>query len=639
LTLVEQADRYDPLLALTAQGQLRAFNDAGFLTTSDVHVARQLARLARSEDDVVLLGAAFAARAPRLGHVCVDLSTVSATASSETADARLVDELVWPEAGEWVSAMAASALVGTDRPLHLDGANLYLDRLWTDERRVAADLIERSAAPAPPVDDELLAAGLAELFSGRENPDLQRLAAATAVLRRFSVVAGGPGTGKTTTVARILALLEAQASAAGAHPPLVAMAAPTGKAAARLTEAVQAGVTTMAIDPEVRDRLLRLQGTTLHRLLGFNPGNPTRFRHDGHNRLPHEVVVVDETSMVSLSLMARLLDAVRPEARLILVGDPEQLASVEAGAVLGDIVGPASSGLRLHEGPKAKLAAVSGQAVTATAPPGESAIGDGIVVLRHVYRAEGAIAELARAIQEGQADTVMSVLERQSDDVQWLAEDAAASANGPPLLRAQAVMTGRAVVESARAGDARGAIAALGGFRLLCAHRRGPDGVATWMHRVESWLHAEVDGFSTGSEWYVGRPLIVTENDYALHLFNGDTGVVIAAPDGRLVAAFERGEAEVQVSPARLAAVDTVYAMTVHKSQGSEAAVVAVIVPDEGSRLLTRELLYTAVTRARERLIVIGTEASVRAAVDRPIARASGLRQALWGDDAAATRP
>jgi exodeoxyribonuclease V alpha subunit len=187
------------------------------------------------------------------------------------------------------------------------------------------------------------------------------------------------------------------------------------------------------------------------------------------------------------------------------------------------------------------------------------------------------------------------------------------------------------VIEAARAGDAATAITALGEFRLLCAHRRGPDGVAGWMQHVEDWLRAEVPGFLTGSEWYVGRPLIVTENDYALRLYNGDTGVVVEAADGRLVAAFERSGGVAEVSPTRLAAVDTVYAMTVHKSQGSQFHTVAFVVPAAGSRLLTRELLYTAVTRAQERLIVVGAEESIRAAVARPISRASGLRDALWG--------
>ncbi len=646
-------DRYDSDLALGVPGLLQEFNRAGLLSTSDVHVALRLGRLADVADDRIRLAVAFAARAPRLGHVCVDLSTIRSTASTDNDTAVDLDGLGWPDPVDWISQLTESALVGDDRPLHLAGNTLYLDRLWTDERRVAADLLERAATPAPGVDRGALALGLDELFGRGERgididadddddgPDLQRLAAATAVLRSVSVVAGGPGTGKTTTVARVLALLDAQAVASGRRPPLVALAAPTGKAAARLEESVRTGAAAMPVDDVVKERLRGLSGVTLHRLLGFNPGNRTRFRHNRLNRLPHDVVVVDETSMVPLSLMARLVEAVRPDARLILVGDPEQLASVEAGAVLGDIVGPAARRLCMSDAARAELTEVTGRAVPGGA--GErgdtvAAIGDGIVVLQTVHRFGGAIAELADAIRRGEADAVMEVLARQGTNVEWIDVDAAQPSSLAALgtVRRLAVDGGAEVLDAARSGDARRAIAALSDFRLLCAHRRGPDGVAAWMQHVENWLRSEVDGFAassaSGSAWYVGRPLIVTENDYGLQLFNGDTGVVVAAGENRLVAAFERGGAIAQVSPTRLAAVDTVYAMTVHKSQGSQFKTVAFLVPIADSRLLTRELLYTAVTRAQERLILVGTEGSIRTAVERPITRASGLRGLLWGD-------
>ena len=307
-------------------------------------MARRLGRLGAVADDRVSLAAALAVRAPRLGHVCVDLATVRATASSRPDMPGDLDALPWPDPEGWLAGLAASPLVGDDRPLHLVDTTLYLDRLWPTSsrwrptcgrapRHARRRASTRSAWPR----------GLQRLFDGNDEPDLQRLAAAAAVLRSVSVIAGGPGTGKTTTVARVLALLDEQASAAGRRPPLVALAAPTGKAAARLEEAVRAGREPGGRRPTWA-RLGALTGVTLHRLLGFNPGNHTRFRHNRLNRLPHDVVVVDETSMVSLSLMARLVEAVRPEARLILVGDPEQLASVEAGAVLGDIVGPAARG-------------------------------------------------------------------------------------------------------------------------------------------------------------------------------------------------------------------------------------------------------------------------------------------------------
>jgi exodeoxyribonuclease V alpha subunit len=645
----EESDRYDSDLVLGVSGVLEEFNRAGLLSTSDVHVALRLGRLARVEDDRVRLAAALAARAPRLGHVCVDLATIRSTASTDNDSVADLDGLAWPDPHDWISLLAESALVGDDRPLHLVGSTLYLDRLWTDERQVAADLLERAATPAPGVDRHALARGLDEQFGRREHgahpdgdsTDLQRLAAATAVLRSVSVVAGGPGTGKTTTVARVLALLDAQAAAAGRRPPLVALAAPTGKAAARLEESVRTGAAAMPVGDDVKERLLALSGVTLHRLLGFNPGNRTRFRHDRLNRLPFDVVVVDETSMVPLSLMARLVEAVRPDARLILVGDPEQLASVEAGAVLGDIVGPAAWRPCMSDVARAELAEVTGHALPAGAGGhGDTAptIGDGIVVLQTVHRFGGAIAELADAIRRGEADAAMEVLALRGTNVEWIEVDVTKPSSLAALgtVRTLAVDGGAEVLDAARAGDAAGALAALNDFRLLCAHRRGPDGVAAWMQHVENWLRSEVDGFAassaSGSGWYVGRPLIVTENDYGLQLFNGDTGVVVATGEKRLVAAFERGGAIAQVSPTRLAAVDTVYAMTVHKSQGSQFKTVAFLVPGADSRLLTRELLYTAVTRAQERLILVGTEELIRAAIERPIARASGLRGALWGD-------
>jgi exodeoxyribonuclease V alpha subunit len=392
----------------------------------------------------------------------------------------------------------------------------------------------------------------------------------------------------------------------------------------------------MPIDEATRLRLLGLSGTTIHRLLGFSPANRTRFRHNRENQLPDDVIVVDETSMVSLSLMARLLEAVRPGARLVLVGDPEQLASVEAGAVLGDIVGPAAQGLCVGPKMRARLAQDTGYDVPAA--PGQtqsSLIGDGIVVLRYVHRHGGAIAELARAIQSGDADEAIEVLGQRDTNVEWIDLDAVelAVTDGRDAIEAGAVASGRAVIEAATDGRADVALKALNGFRVLCAHRHGPEGVAGWTRQIESWLSRDVEGFLTGPTWYVGQPLIITENDYSLGLYNGDIGVVVSDEEGRMVAAFERGGEITRVSPTRLAAVDTVYAMTVHKSQGSQFHTVAFLLPPADSRLLTRELLYTAVTRAQERLIVVGGAAAVRAAIERPISRASGLRRALWGHE------
>ena len=632
-----EADPFDARRARYAPGLLSAFNAAGVLDAADVHVARRLGSLGGDDQDSVLLGAALAVRAPRLGHVCVDLAGVAETATADVDVPVDVQSLPWPEPDEWLERLAASPLVAAaakgsvDRPLRLEGTRLYVDRYWREERDVAADLRARSAEPVADVDLDVLAAGLARLFHG-DAPDRQRLAAAAAVLRHFSVVAGGPGTGKTTTVARILALLDDQARWAGQAPPRVALAAPTGKAAARLEEAVHAEAVGLDVDSGVADRLRAVGASTLHRLLGWQPGNRSRFRHHRGNRLPHHVVVVDETSMVSLSQMAKLTEAVRPDARLILVGDHEQLASVEAGAVLGDIVGPARQGLRIGARASEVLGKATGQKVPTVDSPQAASVGDGIVVLRQVHRFGGAIAELASAVQVGDPDRALAVLGAGYSDVRWIDVDVADrdSATALAPVRDAVVDAGRQVIDAARAGDARRALDGLGAMRVLCAHRRGPYGAITWMTTVEGWLADAVDDFGAGGRWYVGRPLMVTENDYALRLYNGDTGVVVAAGSERVRAVFDRGGELLAVSPSRLAAVDSVHAMTVHKSQGSQLDAVAVLLPSAESPLLTRELLYTAITRAKRRLTIAGTAASLHAAITRPIARASGLRERLW---------
>lgn len=588
------ADPFDWSRAVgVTDGLLAAFNAAGVLGPADVHAALRFGALCGEASDEVLLAAALAVRAPRFGHVFADLSSVVSTVTVEPESGVDVAALPWPAADAWIAAVGASPLVAEGGPLRLVGSALYLERYWVQEGELAADLAARNAA-APAVDEALLADGLGRLFSD----PAQARAGEVAVRRGLSVVAGGPGTGKTTTVARIAALLIEQGAG------LIALAAPTGKAAARLEEAVHAEAAELNASADTRAAVGQLRAQTLHRLLGRRPDSRSRFRHGRDNRLPHDVVIVDETSMVSLSMMASLVAAVRPGSRLVLVGDPGQLTSVEAGAVLGDIVA-------------------------------SSALADGVVVLERVHRFEGGIAALATAIAAGDEDSVMDLLLAGLDDVVWVDVDAAtASADDLAEVRSIAVAAAADVVGCAQAGDAAGALAALERFRLLCAHRRGPHGAMTWMWELERWLAEGVPGFDPGTEWYVGRPLLVTENDYGLKLYNGDTGVVIAVGDdaagpGQVQAAFVRGGEPVRFAPTRLGAVDTVYAMTIHKAQGSQFGTVAVVLPDAGSAMLTRELLYTAVTRARERVLLVGDEASVRAAVARSAGRASGLASRL----------
>ena len=631
--------------SITGSPMLAAFSEATVLDAADVHTASTLGRLAGAAGDEVLLAIALAVRAVRLGHVYVDLATVAetATADDEEVDVDLT-ALPWPDPARWPALVAASPLTATgvdgasDRPLRLlaqpNAARRYLDLYWRHERTVAEDLLRRTAEEPPEVDAPVLAEGLRRLFPG-EGPggdDLQRLAATTAVLRRLAVVAGGPGTGKTTTVARILALLHEQATALGQPPPRVALTAPTGKAAARLAAAVHDEAAALDVDPAVRAALVATPASTMHRLLGSNPSNRSRFRHDMANQLSHNVVIVDESSMVSLSMMARLLVAVRSQARLVLVGDPRQLASVEAGAVLGDIVGRSGLGLRLRPAAKALLGQAVGAPVEAVDPGPEAAIADSVVVLRRVHRYGAGIASVAEAIEAGDADAVVDALRSRGDEVTW--GDAGPNLDpgrSPELasVRTAVVDTAAAVVRAAREGDGAGALASLRAVQVLCAHRRGPAGAALWRTEIERWLRLSIRGYGGGT-WFAGRPLLVTENDYALGVFNGDTGVVVDAGEGRLRAVFDRRGEVLAVRPTRLASVESLYAMTIHQAQGAQFDAVVVVLPETTSRALTRELLYTAVTRARTSLTIVSSEAAVRAAVGRPIARASGLGDALW---------
>ncbi|WP_152193170.1 exodeoxyribonuclease V subunit alpha [Georgenia satyanarayanai] len=599
-------DAGDARLAVHAPPLLARFNAAGVVAAADVQVARRLGSLAGERDEDVLLAVALATRAVRSGSVCLHLTD----AESFAADAETpVEDLPWPDPARWEAAIERSPLVAVgvegpaDRPVRWVAGRLYLDRYWRDETVVRRQADARLASPATAVDDARLTAALDRLFPAAGDA-LQRQAAATAVAGRLTVLTGGPGTGKTTTVARLIAVLQDVAG-----PLRIALAAPTGKAAARLQEAVHEVVDELGA--EDRERVGTLSASTLHRLLGWLPGSSTRFRHGPGRHLPHDVVVVDETSMVSLPLMARLLEALRPDARLVLVGDPDQLASVEAGAVLGDLVARTPG---------------------ATGAGGAGGAG-GVVRLLTVHRQEegSAILPLAAAIRAGDAEEALALLRAGHPSVELveLADDAEPAAEALAPLRTDAAAAGRRLVLAAREGDAAAALRALGAHRLLVAHRRGPAGVAHWSALVEQWVSEAVgshpEPHDPRSPWYPGRPILVTANDRETGLYNGDTGVVVADGEG-LVAALGDPGSPLRVRPHRLPAVETVHAMTVHRGQGSQFARVSLVLPPATSPLLTRELLYTAVTRAREHVRVVGTAAAVRRAVQTPVRRASGLR-------------
>lgn len=617
----------DAQLAQRAQGVLRTFNEAGVLAAADVHVALRLATLGGEQSTDVHLATALAVRAVRAGSVCLDLRRLRDVTVDEEFDVDL-DSLPWPELADMLAALKSSPLVvggerGPLRPLRLvdtdEGELLYLDRYFVQEMTIRRALDTR-ARSHPIVDAGALAADLAELFVDGDGaptpaPDRQRVAAALAAGQWTTVIAGGPGTGKTHTVARILALLVRRAG-----PALrIGLAAPTGKAAARLQESVTEQSETLGLPAG-------LKAMTLHRLLGWQPGSKSRFRHNASNRLPYDVIVVDETSMVSLTMMCRLLEAVRPDTRLLLVGDPDQLTSVDAGAVLADLVARPVSGTLNPD-----FDAAVDADLHAHDDPDEAALGSrerdrlrsGVVRLSRGRRFGGAIARLAVAVRDGRADEVMELLR---------SGDPALSFHAPTdldALHADVVSSSAVVTAAAEAGDTAAALAGLEVHRLLCAHREGAYGVQRWARQAMDWVGEASGTFLDPTHWYPGQPLMVTANDHETRIYNGDTGVIVRGDNDAPMAAFQRGTEPFLIHPSVLSAVQTVYAMTIHRSQGSQYDTVSIMLPAEASSLLTRELLYTAITRARVHVRIIGTEEAVRSGVDRQVLRASGLRRTL----------
>jgi len=604
-----------------------------------LHFARTLHRLRPDEPDTVLLAGALAMRAPQWGHICFAPTEIARTVVVDDGAAVGIEDLPWPNAADWADALAHSELVSnrapdagvasaasaTDegalselRPLVWDGTRLYLQRYWAYEENVALRLMTRLGQTGETIAEEDL-----QLVNGSPS---QIVAATSALTRPLTVITGGPGTGKTFPVAAVVATLlhrdQLRANAAAADPsaaardyaPInIALAAPTGKAAQRLTETLRATPT----DPSLAETLQHLEAVTIHRLLGAHPNG---FRHTPSNPLPADVVIVDEMSMVSLPLMSRLLDAVRPDARLVLVGDPHQLASVEAGSVLRDLV----DGLP-------------------AAPAGP------MCALQQVFRQKESspIIPLAEAAREGNAAAVLELLRAQGNALSLV--DPSDDAEIGELISSLAAQAD-AVVAAAAAPDVAHAL--LGESRVLAASRQGPNGRRVWNSHIERRLGGSGGGASRTrlTRWYEGRPVIVTENDYLNRLMNGDVGIVMhqpPAPGGettasggestasgaagvdRVVVAFPRGGEMVRVAPSRLHSVDTVWAMTIHKSQGSEFNQVVVALPEAPSPLLTRELVYTAITRARVGVTVVASEAALRSAMQRSISRSSGLGERL----------
>lgn len=614
------------LTALRADGVLKVFNEAGVLTVADVHVASRLAALAGEADERVLLAVAVAVRGTRHGSVVLDLNDAADTITPDADEDGLAEpvELPWPPVSDWIAACATSPLVTPapgGPPLWMVGSRLWLARYWHQEALVAQELLQRTADRPADFDPIQLEADLDAVFTADIDAD-QRWATSVAARSRVSVIAGGPGTGKTTTIARLITVLRRQ------QPGVrIALAAPTGKAAARLTEAVHSAAPSLSgsvstADADAVAALTALEASTLHRLLGRRPGVASRFRHDRDNRLPYDVVIVDECSMVSLTLMARLLQALPRAARLVLVGDPDQLASVEAGAVLGDLV---YQDVAVHRD-------VAAAPDSAAAP--HSTLRGSVALLTTVHRfaAGGPIAELAGHVRAGRADEALAILLDGPAGIEFhpVADDEPIGAAAQGAVQAQ-TRHEVAAIKAARAGDIDGALDALDRHRLLCAHRAGPRGVQHWSDAVERWLATSDPALKPRLDGrYAGQPLLVTANDYENRLFNGDTGVVVQQGDD-LAAAFRRGGDPLVLPLVRLSDVRPVHAMTVHRAQGSQFDEVTVLLPLATSPLATRQTFYTAITRAASLVRLIGSEEAVLTCVHRQSARATGLRDRLAG--------
>lgn len=667
------------LAPLTVGADLLALLDRwverGWLRALDRAFVAFLGERDPQADPLVLLAAALASHQLGHGHVCLDLAETLAEPDFALSLPPEGDALAGPlllpsqllerlDLATWCQRLQGSALVAlgsseaqASRPLVLSGQRLYLRRYWAYERRIDSALRERLEQAEPTPAD--LRARLDALFEGSAlagQVDWQKLACALATRSAFSIITGGPGTGKTTTVVRLLALLQAPAVEVG-RPLRIRLAAPTGKAAARLTESIGQQVERLAVSDAVRSNIPS-DVSTVHRLLGSRPGS-RHFRHHAGNPLPLDVLVVDEASMIDLEMMANLLAAMPGHARLILLGDKDQLASVEAGAVLGDLCRDAEAG-RYSAATRNWLEQVSGESLAGSGLVEGDAQRDPlpqqVVMLRHSRRfGEGSgIGQLARQVNGQQPEQARALLEQGLADVHslrlsgehdrkldtLLLQGLGRGGDSPQgyreylhLIRQTRPAPDTATDDPRWEAWALKVLRAFERFQLLCAVRKGPWGVEGLNQRVGKVLTAA--GLIDGEQpWYEGRPVLMTRNDYGLGLMNGDIGIALRLPDAQastplLRVAFPRNDGQGGVRfvlPSRLSEVETVYAMTVHKSQGSEFSHTVLVLPDALNPVLTKELIYTGITRAKDCFSLIEPRQGIfEEAVRRKVKRISGL--------------
>jgi len=624
--------------------EINALTEAGELRRLSSAFARFIAQLGSAPAPLILAAAVLSELEGR-GHSCVQLHDLA------DGPAQLLgwSDAAWDQLAQaaaplpkgvagWTRLLAQCAQVWLrgefdyDQPLVLNGERLYLRRYWRDETLVAQAVRERAAA-IHPVDTALVRDWLDKLFVTQPDaprPDWQKLACAVALRGSLAIITGGPGTGKTYTVARLLALLFATSPQASRQR--VALAAPTGKAAARLKQSIDKALSELAerVGDELplRDLTLRMGAArTLHSLLGARP-DTRAFAHHRGNPLDVDVLIVDEASMVHLEMMASLLDALPPGATLILLGDKDQLASVEAGAVLGDLCYAAHEG-QYSDATLGYVAAASGEAIPDEYRGDGGPLAQQTVMLRHSRRFGGPIGQLALAVNAGDTARAEDVLRAGLEGVRWIE-------HAQPAQLLQLAHAGYApYLELLQAGPqnahedwVRQVLLRFETFRILCAVRDGEWGVAGLNEAIEKRLAAS-RLLRHGAEWYVGRPVMVTRNDYSTSVFNGDIGVTLPDParPGALRVYFLEGDAVRSVLATRLRNVETAFAMTVHKSQGSEFAHTVLALPRERNAVLTRELVYTGITRAsRAFTLVTAGGAVLQEAIASRTHRTSGLR-------------
>jgi exodeoxyribonuclease V alpha subunit len=536
-----------------------------------------------------------------------------------------------PPLETWLEQLARSPVVAHSgdredfRPLVLVGATrLYLYRYFDYERRLAARLAEMNRPAALPCPAPVAAALLSRLFprEGGVRPDWQRIAAATALLRRLCIVSGGPGTGKTTTVVKVLALL------LSLHPALrVALAAPTGKAAARLQGSLRDQLAGLPVAAEVKSRL-PAEAYTVHRLLGHRPGRVS-FRHDREHPLPYDLVVVDEASMLDLALATKLVEALPDDGRLILLGDKDQLSAVETGTVFANLSATRGMGAEMRE----SVEVLTDETLPETEIQAAQGLSDAVVWLEqgHRYARGGAIGALVGGVREGDAEAVLAWLAGRSggevgSEVLW--QD---TVPGAEPLAATLIEGYAEYLDAVQSGaPPEVVLAAFERHRVLCAVREGEQGTTRLNALLTERFRAALGEPPTGASWYAGRPVLIMANDYTVRVFNGDVGVALPDPEGRFLVHFPHlGGGTRPLAPSRLPEHETAFAMTVHKAQGSEFERVEVVLPVRDSRVLTRELLYTALARARTSVRLWARPAMLHDTISR---RAPKAPLGLWGE-------